>query len=309
MREARTTDAMDATTSSSNGTTAVAVADESDALETEARRPRPRFEVTARAVDETRGGARSAFRNWASIRDRLRKANRWGFFLDFDGTLVNLRPHPGDVRMSRPAKLILRRIAAHAHTQVAIVTGRKRRNVRQLVAVNELRYFGVHGGEREGQSVTLSAKSRLALDAVKRAARRQLKSISGVWIQDKGLSVAVHYRNADRLEARTAGVALADLLEPWGDALHLLNGSRVWEILPREVPGKFTAVEDLLGPNRSSTAVVYIGNDGTDEVAFAALPDAITIRVGREPGTHARFFVRTPAEVLRLLARMERELP
>jgi trehalose 6-phosphate phosphatase len=289
--------------------TAVSVAQESDPPETEVRRPLPRFEVTARTVKETRVAARSAFRNWASIRDLLRKANRWGFFLDFDGTLVNLRPRPGDVRMSRAAKLVLRRLAAHANTQVAIVTGRKRRNVRQLVAVNELRYFGVHGGEREGQSVTLSAKSRLALDAVKRAARRRLKSIPGVWIQDKGLSVAIHYRNAHHVEARTAGVALADLLKPWGDALHLLNGSRVWEILPREVQGKFTAVEDVLGPDHSSTAVVYIGNDGTDEVAFAALRDAITVRVGREPETHARFFVRAPADVLRLLARMERELP
>jgi trehalose 6-phosphate phosphatase len=83
----------------------------------------------------------------------------------------------------------------------------------------------------------------------------------------------------------------------------------VWEILPREIPGKFTAVDDVLGAHRLATAVVYIGNDGTDEVAFAALPDDITIRVGREPQTHARYFVRTPAEVLRLLARMEKELP
>jgi trehalose 6-phosphate phosphatase len=83
----------------------------------------------------------------------------------------------------------------------------------------------------------------------------------------------------------------------------------VWEILPREIPGKFTAVDDVLGAHRPATAVVYIGNDGTDEVAFAALPDDITVRVGRQPQTHARYFVRTPAEVLRLLARMEKELP
>jgi trehalose 6-phosphate phosphatase len=98
------------------------------------------------------------------------------------------------------------------------------------------------------------------------------------------------------------------LLEPWKSSLHLLNGSRVWEILPDEIPGKFTVVDEVLGEIRSESAIVYIGNDGTDEVAFEALPNAITVRVGREPETHARYFVRTPAEVLRLLARMEREL-
>lgn len=289
--------------------TAVPRADDGEAQQIEAHRAGPQLAVTVRKIEETRAAARSAFRNWASIRRQLQKATRWLFFLDFDGTLVDLRPRPGDVRMSRAAKLVLRRLAAHSQTQVVIVSGRTRRNVRDLIGVNDLRYFGVHGGEREGQSVTLSAKSRIALDGVKRGARRRLKSIPGVWIQDKGLSIAIHYRDADTVEARTARATLEDLLEPWKGALHLLNGSRVWEILPREIPGKFTVVDDVLGVNRSGSAVVYIGNDGTDEVAFAALPDAITVRVGREPETRARYFVRTPSEVLRLLARMERELP
>ena len=291
------------------GATAVSLTNESDTPKVEARKSRPRLEVTVRKVDETRDIARSAFRNWTGIRDHLRRARRWAFFLDFDGTLVDLRPRPGDVRMPRAAQLILRRLAAHANTQVVIVSGRMRRNVRELVAVSDLQYFGVHGGDREGHATKLGAKTKQALVAVKRAARRELKSLPGVWIQDKRLSIAIHYRDAASWEARTAGATLADLLDPWKSSLHLLNGSRVWEILPKEIPGKFTAVDEVLGANRSGTAVVYVGNDGTDEVAFAALPDAITVRVGRELETRARYFVRTPAEVLRLLARMERELP
>jgi trehalose 6-phosphate phosphatase len=298
------------TSSAAIRATGGALANESEPAEIEVDQPlaRPRFEVTPRKAAATRDSARSAFRNWASIREQLRRAKRWAFFLDFDGTLVDLRPRPGDVRMPRPAKLILRRLAAHANTEVAIVSGRTRRNVRELVAVNELRYFGVHGGEREGRSVTVSAKSKIALEGVKSEARQRLKSIPGVWIQDKGLSIAIHYRDAKSLWARTAGVTLAELLEPWKGSLHLLNGSRVWEILPREIPGKFTAVEEVLGADRAGSAVVYVGNDGTDEVAFAALPNSITVRVGREPDSSARYFVRNPTEVLRLLARMEREL-
>jgi trehalose 6-phosphate phosphatase len=296
------------TTGATIGATAL-MAEEGESPEIGCERPLHRLVVTPRAVSETRDAALSAFRNWSKIRARLRVAKRFAFFLDFDGTLVNLRLRPGDVRMPRAAKMVLRRLAAHENVQVAIVSGRKRNNVRRLVSVSGIRYFGVHGGERDEDSVSLSAKSRRALEGAKHAAQRELKSIPGVWIQDKGLSVAIHYRESDRHSARLAGEFLAGLLEPWGDALHILNGSRVWEILPQEVPGKFTAVDDVLGAHRPATAVVYIGNDGTDEVAFAALPDDITIRVGREPLTQARYFVRTPAEVVRLLARMEEELP
>jgi trehalose 6-phosphate phosphatase len=285
------------------------VVEEADGAEIGQQRAPRGLSVAARTAEETPDAALSAFRSWPAIRQRLGASKRWAFFLDFDGTLVNLRRRPSDVRISRTAKLVLKRLAGHENTQVVIVSGRKRNDVRKLVSVGALQYFGVHGGEREGASVQLSAKSKQALDGAKRAAQRQLKAIPGVWIQDKGLSVAIHYRDSDRNSALLAGEFLAGLLQPWRDSLHILNGSRVWEILPQEIPGKFTAVNDALGAHGPATAVVYIGNDGTDEVAFAALPQAITIRVGREPLTRARYFVRTPAEVLRLLGRMEKELP
>jgi trehalose 6-phosphate phosphatase len=290
------------------GATAMSLTEESDAPETEQRSVRGQLSTIARGALKVRGEPRSAFREWPAIRDRLRAAKHWAFFLDFDGTLVNLRRRPGDVRMPREAKLVLKRLASHPNVRVAIVSGRTLRNVRALISVKGLRYFGVHGGEREGKPVVLSLKSRRALHAAKRSARRELDGIPGIWIEDKGLSFAVHYRDADPVAADSAGASLANLLEPSRNALHILDGSRVWEVLPREIPGKFTAVNDLLGQQRPNTAVVYVGNDGTDEVAFAELPDQITVRVGPEPHTRARYSVRSPAEVLRLLARMEKEL-
>jgi trehalose 6-phosphate phosphatase len=291
------------------GATAISVAGESDPLETEQRSDRPRLSPVARPALESPGRPRSAFRSWPEIRERLRAAKRWAFFLDFDGTLVNLRQRPGDVRMPRSAKLVLKRLASHPNVRVAIVSGRTLRNVRALIAVNGLSYFGVHGGEREGKPVALAVKSRRALEAAKRSARHDLGGVRGIWIEDKGLSFAVHYRDAGSAAAASAGAALSSFAEASGNTLHVLHGSYVWEVLPREIPGKFTAVGDVLGRTRHGTAVVYVGNDGTDEVAFAHLPGGITVRVGREPRTCARYSVRNPAEVLRLLARMEKELP
>lgn len=111
--------------------------------------------ASVRRESDSRDAVRSAFRDWSKIRDQLRAANQWTFFLDFDGTLVNLRWRPGDVRMSRQAKLILQRLAAHENVHVVIVSGRKLQSIRKLVALKGVRYFGVHGGEPEGRPVEL----------------------------------------------------------------------------------------------------------------------------------------------------------
>jgi len=255
------------------------------------------------------GDTRPAFRNWAEIRDRLKAATAWAFFLDVDGTLVRLRHRPSDVRMPRAARSVLKRLAAHPHVVVTIVTGRRLADVRALVGLEGLRYFGVHGGESEQGLAILGEDSRAVLEDARRSVRLFLGGIPGIWIEDKSISIAVHYRNARAAAIETAAQNLARLAGRWEGVLHILNGSRVWEILPQEIRGKSAAVAAVLKQSGRGVSAVYIGNDGTDEVAFAALPDEITVRVGRSPRTLARFFVPTPADVLRLLERMEKELP
>jgi trehalose 6-phosphate phosphatase len=291
------------------GATAISIAEEPGLPGPVPEKPHTQRPVTVCRGSDPRNVPRSAFRNWTQIRNQLRAAKQWAFFLDFDGTLVNLRWRPGDVRVPRETKLILKRLAAHENVSVVIVSGRKLQSVRKLISINGLRYFGVHGGEREDRSVVLGTRSQLALDAAKHSIRKQLGSIRGIWVEDKGLSIAVHYRGVNATTAESAATTLASLTAPWGDMLHILNGSRVWEILPKEIPGKATAVNEVVNDLRQAAAVVYVGNDGTDEVAFAVLPNQITVRVGPERRTLARFVVRSPSDVLRLLARMEKELP
>jgi trehalose 6-phosphate phosphatase len=251
----------------------------------------------------------SAFRAWPEIRERSRAAHRGAILLDFDGTLVDLRRRPSDVRLPAEARRILQRLVRHANLFVAIVSGRRVPNLRNLIDVEGLHYFGVHGGERDGKSATLSKKARLALEHAKHAARVQLGVIEGIWIEDKRRSFSVHYRDADAAASKRGQAVLFELLAPWGDALHVLTGSCVWEVLPIEIPGKSSVVEAVLSRLPASPTVVYIGDDSTDEMAFAALPNQITVRVGREPQTCARYFLRRPADVLRFLARLEKELP
>jgi trehalose 6-phosphate phosphatase len=252
---------------------------------------------------------RSAFRAWPEIRARLLAADHWAFFLDFDGTLVSFRRRPSDVQLPERTRRVLRRLVAHAGVYVAIVSGRSLRSLQRLVDVEGLHCFGLHGAERDGISVTLSPATRVALEGAKFAAKSRLGVMPGIWIEDKGLSFAVHHRDADRASAQAARATLSGLLAPWEDVLHILNGSRVWEVLPNEIPGKSSTVQELLGRLPAGTAAVYIGDDGTDEAAFAALAKETTVRVGCGCVTSARYCVRAPADVVRFLARAEKDLP
>jgi trehalose 6-phosphate phosphatase len=175
--------------------------------------------------------------------------------------------------------------------------------------VEGLHCFGLHGAERDGKSVTLSPATRAALEEAKLAAKSRLGLMPGIWIEDKDLSFAVHHRDADGASAQAACAKLSGLLAPWEDVLHILNGSRVWEVLPNEIPGKSSTVKELLGKLPAGTAAVYIGDDGTDEAAFAALTKEITVRVGCGRATRARYCVHAPADVVRFLARAEKDLP
>lgn len=253
-------------------------------------------------------GAKYVFRNIHRILARLRKSKKSAFLLDCDGTLVPLKRHPADVLVPPQVKEVLGRLVRNPRLFVAIVSGRRVRDLKRLLHVKGLHYVGLHGAESAWGNVRLGRASLAALHALKRAAARNLHAVPGIWVEDKGLTFSVHYRQTKPAARKAASLALARLLEPWGDAFHVLHGNRVWEVLPKEVAGKSSAVLRILKSLPRGTPAIYIGDDGTDELAFEALPGQITIRVGAPRSTHARYWVRTPADVARLLARLETEL-
>src|SRR5277367_4989475 len=125
----------------------------------------------ARVAAKSPDSPRPAFRAWPEIRDRLRAASRAAVLLDFDGTLVNLRRRPSDVRMSARVKQILQRLVQHTNVFVAIVSGRRVQTLRRLVDVEGLHYFGLHGGERDNRPTARSEKARAALGGDKNPER------------------------------------------------------------------------------------------------------------------------------------------
>ena len=257
-----------------------------------------------------RPSARSkyVFADLRRILARLRDAKRIALLLDCDGTLVPLKPHPSEVRVPPQVKEVLRRLVANRSLFVAIVSGRRVRDLKALLNVKGLHYFGLHGAEWDRGSTRVRPATLAAIRAAKQAARRTFQAWPGIWVEDKVRTFSIHYRQAKPAARDAASVALATLLERWGDALHVLNGNRVWEILPREVAGKSSTVLRILKDLPAGTPAIYIGDDGTDELAFKVLENQITVRVGGHCATCARYYLRTPSDVIRFLARLETEL-
>ena len=248
-----------------------------------------------------------AFDAWDEIVARLRKAPRRALFLDFDGTLVKTQRSPRVVRSSKRVNRVLERLERNPNFYLAIVSGRRTRELRRLLPVRGLRYFGLHGGERDGRPIKLSKTSRAAIESAKRKMQEQVAGLRGIWVEDKEFSFCVHYRGADDATAALAGRVLKRVLAPWRKSLHVLGGKKIWEVLPPEIPGKFAAVEQALAKMPAGTAAIYIGDDETDEGVFAVLKNQPTIRVGSADGTRARYFLPAPPDVLRFLSRLERE--
>ncbi len=138
--------------------------------------------------------------------------------------------------------------------------------------------------------------------------KQRVRGLRGIRVEDKGLSLVVHYRGASGGAARRAGAITREVLELLSPELRLLPGKKIREVLPRAVEGKGAAVRRVLAGLPRPVLPIYVGDDTTDEPAFEALRRGLTVRVGSSRRTAANFFVRNPAEVASFLRKLEGEI-
>src|SRR5207249_11843370 len=128
--------------------------------------------------------------------------------------------------------------------------------------------------------------------------------LPGVWVEDKEICFAVHYRQASLESIKEARKVMHVI--PKLD-LKLIPGKKVWEVVPKDFPAKGAAVKRLLTKLPPRTLAIYAGDDQADEPAFAAVPNGLTVRVGCSHVTHARYYLRSPREMWDFLDRVEQE--
>ncbi len=253
----------------------------------------------------------NALDHYAEITDRL-VAHHPAIFLDYDGTLTPIVARPELAVLSDEMRGTLRSLATLC--PVAIVSGRDRAVVEQLVGIDGLIYAGSHGFDIAGPGLRREYDGALkllpALDRAEDRLRHALANISGVIIERKRFAIAVHYRLVAATDFPRVQSAVNDAIEDAKNSLSVSGGKKAFSIRPNLPWDKGRAVVWLLGQlglDRPDVLPFYFGDDLTDEDAFAALKDrnAIGILIATAPQrTAAQYVLANPNEVERFLGRL-----
>ena len=220
---------------------------------------------------------------------------------DFDGTLAPIVARP-DCALA-PVSVARRLAQLTALRPVAVITGRRVSDVRPRLGFSPQFVIGNHGAEWEQPGVVDVDPGRL--DPARTLLRVHAAELAalGVRVEDKGLSLAVHYRGV-RDPAGTLAF-IRELLARLPPALEVFAGKRVLNVVPGGAPDKGEALLRLVAASGADSAV-FIGDDVNDEAVFTvAPPHWFTVRVGPAPhGSAAAFFIDTQAQVPLLLQDM-----
>lgn len=217
---------------------------------------------------------------------------------DFDGTLAPIVPERDDAVMRPATAALLRRVCALYPT--AVVSGRARADVERRVAGLGLRWIvGSHGidpGRHAAPFRRTIATARPLLEAA-------LAGHDGVEVEDKELSLSIHYRRARHKQR--ARVAIATALAKLPAPVRAIPGKLVVSVLPAGAPDKGDAVLELRRRAEADTAL-YLGDDVTDEDVFRLDEPGrlLSVRVGASRASAAAWFVPSQRAVDNLLARL-----
>jgi trehalose 6-phosphate phosphatase len=196
----------------------------------------------------------------------------WAFFLDVDGTLLEIAPRPEAVQAHEDDRRLLGALHEAAGGAVALISGRALAGIDALFSPIRLPAAGLHGIERRDAAGRIH-RHAFPGEALRRAAARLDDFASrhpGLVFEDKGASLALHYRLAPHLAAQ-AGEAVDAAAAELGESVEIQRGKMVLEVKPSG-RNKGSALEEFMAevPFAGRTPV-FIGDDLTDEHAFAVV--------------------------------------
>jgi trehalose-phosphatase len=228
-------------------------------------------------------------------------------FLDYDGTLADFSRTPDIIEPNKELIDLLTRLARNPQINLAVVSGRRLSHIRKLVPVPGIWLAGTYGIELftpESRQIDRLdyAVVRPELERLKPSWEALLASYPGMYLEDKGWSLAIHARFA---EDRTASQVLSSARELASGAINStglksLGGHKFLEVCP-VLADKGKAVEYILAENpRPGALAIFIGDDDKDERAFETIKEyqGIAILVSENPRlSHADCRLSSPSEV------------
>lgn len=227
-------------------------------------------------------------------------------FLDIDGTLVEFESHPDLVKATRGLITLLQGVSAALGGALALLSGRSLSDIDRVFSPWQPHAAGVHGAEVRGPAglVTFSAPAEQFV-RLRTACDELARDIPGVWVEDKGLSLALHYRDAPVVDEQVASRAQL-IVDEFGGLFERQPGVLVQEIRPAD-HDKGSALVDLMSEAPfAGRSPIVVGDDRTDEFAFVAAQSmgGLGVLVGERDDTHALAALPDPTAVRGWLAEL-----
>lgn len=247
-----------------------------------------------------------------ALPDLIAGPDQWAFFLDLDGTLIDIAPRPQDVQCPPDLRQTLAALADATNGALAVVTGRSADFARDLLGTADLTVAGLHGAQISlpGAPLGVSAPAEQLRRVAQHVARLALP-LEGVIFEDKEAAFALHYRLAPTAQAAVERI-MREALVLAGPGYCLKPGKAVVELCPAAAD-KGAALRHLMQtPGFAGRRPFAAGDDLTDEAMFAAAlalgGTALRVGEGGDRPTQAQHRVATPAGFRALLATLARDL-
>jgi trehalose 6-phosphate phosphatase len=251
------------------------------------------------------------FSVWREIAERIRAAGQILLLSDFDGTLSPIVGRPEEAVLPDDTRRALEALAGHDRVDVAVVSGRALSDIKSKVGIQGITYAGNHGVEIEGPWLKFvyppAEAMRPVMHHLYSTLSKVLAGFEGAFVEDKGLTLSVHYRLAreDRV-GELRGVCEETVRGLRSERkIRTTEGKKVYEIRPGVLWDKEDAIVLLLSGWTSSTGesgnlALFLGDDLTDEGGFKVVDrhGGVSIFVGESgSSTAARYILRSPDEV------------
>ena len=248
------------------------------------------------------------WKDWTEVARIIRGSASVFILLDYDGTLTPIVERPEDAYLSSDTINLLETLAEKRGYKVGILSGRDLDDIKKRVGLEGLYYAGNHGLELSGPGIEfVHPKARELAESISKAfeeLKSELGRVEGVIVEDKTLTVSVHYRATPADKADLVKHKVLEVIRGW-QHLQLTYGKKVLEIRPKLDWNKGRTAELLIERLAPESLPIYAGDDSTDEDAFLKLSRGVTILVADTfIQTTAKYYLRDPDETKELLKRL-----
>lgn len=256
---------------------------------------------------------RHLFDEWTNIESGIKKSRHLLLLLDYDGTLTPIAPTPGEALLDDKLKKRLASLARKEKYTIGIISGRSLNEVKNLFKIKGVYYAGNHGLEIEAGNVKFIHPDFSRYQPYIKEVNDQLNAITrgikGVVLEDKGMTLSLHYRLVEKKWVSKIKKAFNQVCAPYQKKgkIKVTLGKKVLEVRPAIEWDKGKAlckIEQLSGV-ASGDLTCYIGDDQTDFDAFNVLRSrGISIFVGKDSLSSAQYYLKDTKEVAEFLERV-----